>query len=228
MTFFSSPFDNFIAIRIGNDFLPSRKSFPTGFFVILGSPITPIKSSVIWNAIPKFLPNDERFKISLFLFEAQIAPIAQDTSNNAAVFFPIIVMYSVCDGIFFPSAILISSNWPSQISTQALANLETSCMVALDDNFESEIIWNAFENNTSPARIASGIPYFLWTVGTPWRISSLSIMSSWTKLKLWTISTALAAPIALELFPPTIWQLRITMYGLNFLPPWIIKCPAAS
>ena len=37
----------FIANRIGSDFLPSLRSFPTGFFVTLGSPITPIKSSVI-------------------------------------------------------------------------------------------------------------------------------------------------------------------------------------
>ena len=38
---------DFIAIKIGRDFFPSLRSFPTGFLVIFGSPITPIRSSVI-------------------------------------------------------------------------------------------------------------------------------------------------------------------------------------
>ena len=44
---FFLPLALFIARRIGNDFLPSRKSFPTGFFVIFESPIMPIRSSTI-------------------------------------------------------------------------------------------------------------------------------------------------------------------------------------
>jgi hypothetical protein len=44
IVFLSLPFAFFIARIIGSDFFPSRMSFPTGFFVILLSPIIPIRS----------------------------------------------------------------------------------------------------------------------------------------------------------------------------------------
>src|SRR3989304_3952164 len=62
--FLSFPLDLVIARTMGRDFLPSLKSLPTGFLVIFESPITPIRSSVIWNAIPRFLPNEDNFEIS--------------------------------------------------------------------------------------------------------------------------------------------------------------------
>ena len=45
----------------------------------------------------------------------------------------------------------------------------------------------------SPARIASASPQRVCTHGRPRRVSARSMMSSWTSVKLWNISTASAA-----------------------------------
>ena len=53
------------------------------------------------------------------------------------------------------------------------------------------------EYDLSPARIAVERSYSLWTAGTPRRISSSSMMSSWMSVNDWIISMLTAARIRL-------------------------------
>ncbi|CAL5353134.1 unnamed protein product [Camellia sinensis] len=63
----------------------------------------------------------------------------------------------------------------------------------------------AYKRRESAARTAVALPKTLWVVGLPRRRSSLSIegRSSWTSDMVWIISTAHAAGMAAEWWPPT-------------------------
>ena len=78
---------------------------------------------------------------------------------------------------------------------------------------------NALANIASPARMASGTPYSWWTVFIPLRVSSSSITSSWTRVKLCIISRATPNGTALSGFPPKASQTIVASSGLSRFPP---------
>ena len=198
-------------MSMGSDFFPSRMSLPTGFLVTVGSPTTPSRSSVIWNAVPMLRPNEDALATSCAPAPAQTAPMEQDTSKRAEVFLRIIATYSEGWGTASLMLMEMSIHWPSQMSTQAPDSRCTSSARVLGSSGDSERVRYALEKSVSPASMARGVPYLTCVVGTPCRVSSLSMMSSWTSEKLCIISTAPAAAIASRMPPPSIWHVCISM-----------------
>ena len=82
----------------------------------------------------------------------------------------------------------------------------------------------AIANIASPALIAVGKPYSMWTAFRPRRVSSSSIMSSWTKVKLCTISIAAPTSSRPECESPTALPTNQGRVALSLLPPPSIKC----
>lgn len=74
--------------------------------------------------------------------------------------------------------------------------------------------------NASAAKIATSSRHILWLVGFPRRRLSSSIQgrSSWISDDAWIISTAQAAGIAVDSWPPTSSQAARQSTGLTRLP----------
>lgn len=203
------------AATTGSDFLRATKSAPTGLPVTAGSPQIPIRSSISWNARPISRPKPSIACAASSEAPAYVAPIAQAAPSSAPVLASAIARHSVSETSLRCSKAQ-SICWPSQSSTTQSVNRRIEPWAA--GWVSSASRRRASECSASPARMASVVPNTRQAVGR-WRlVSSRSMTSSWSRVKLWTSSTAAAAAVAVAGVPPSAWVAASTSAGLMALP----------
>ena len=83
---------------------------------------------------------------------------------------------------------------------------------------------NAMASIASPALIAVGKSYSMWTAFRPRRMSSSSMMSSWTSVKLCMVSIAAPTSSKPACVSPTAFATIHGMHARSRLPPPSTKC----
>ncbi len=81
------------------------------------------------------------------------------------------------------------------------------------------MIWLAFENSRSPARIATLLPHTACALGTPRRTSASSMTSSWYSEPRCVSSSAAAAEMTSSVAPSPNCAVSSASIGRTRLPP---------
>ncbi len=176
-----------------------------------------------WKARPASLPKPSIAPTAGSSAPAQSAPRAQAQPSRAPVLAVAIVRHSsrvTSRGSRSSSA--QSACCPAQSSmTQAESRAEARADAGWGSSASSR--W-ARASRASPAMTASGTPNTAHAVGRCRRVASSSMTSSWSRVKLWTSSTATAARSADSWLPPRARAAARTSAGLMALP----ACPEAG
>ena len=216
----------FSAATTGSDFFLARRSARTGLPVTSGAPQMPSRSSVSWNASPTCAPNPASAMASVGGAPRCTAPMLQAQAISAAVLSPAMSRHSarVTSSRFSKAR---SAPCPP-ISRRTAADRQRAAQAPLRVSSSSSRSW-ASARSPSPARMAAPTPNTVQAVGRCLRSVSLSMMSSCSREKLCTSSTATAAVTPRSGGAPAARAESRASAGRRALPlPLRIGLPAAS
>src|SRR5271166_930554 len=214
------------AATTGSDFFRARRSARTGLPVTSGAPQMPSRSSVSWNASPTCAPNPARLIASVGGAPRCTALMLQAQAISAAVLSPAMSRHSasVTSSRFSKAR---SEPWPP-ISRCTAADRHRAAHAPCGWPSSSSRSW-ASASSASPARMAAPTPNTVQAVGRCLRSVSLSMMSSCSREKLCTSSTATAAVTPRSGGAPAARADSRASAGRSALPlPLLIGLPAAS
>src|SRR5580704_10702348 len=214
------------AATTGSDFLRARRSARTGLPVTSGAPQMPSRSSVSWNASPTCAPNPARAIASVGGAPRCTAPMLQAHAISAAVLSPAMSRHSA--SVTLSRFSKARSEPCPPISRCTAADRHRAAHAPCGLLSSSSMSW-ASASSASPARMAAPTPNTVQAVGRCLRSVSLSMMSSCSREKLCTSSTATAAVTPRSGGAPAARADSRASAGRSALPlPLLIGLPAAS
>ena len=208
--------------------LPSIISLHAGFPKVSLSPVASMRSSINWKHNPTFSPHSAIVDTTSGEAPDNRAPVRAQVVNIAAVL-PLIMWTYSSSVTNSRSSKDISCCWPSLTLRTMLPMILTNSRKYLSSKWlDSASTSKATANIASPALIAVGWLNSTWTAGRPRRTESLSMISSWTSVKLWIISIEAPKSYSPSFDSPTASATNHGNIARIRLPPPAIKCIIAD